>query len=30
MKRLVSFQLICVCLGLFLATSDAVLPTEGT
>ncbi|KAL7610607.1 hypothetical protein Lser_V15G09855 [Lactuca serriola] len=28
MKRLVSFQLICVCLGLFLATSDAVLPTE--
>ncbi|KAL4570800.1 hypothetical protein LXL04_026463 [Taraxacum kok-saghyz] len=28
MKRLVSLQLICVCLGLFLATSNAVLPTE--
>ncbi|KAI3501262.1 hypothetical protein L1887_29126 [Cichorium endivia] len=28
MKRLVPFQLICVTLGLFLATSDAVLPTE--
>ncbi|KAI3787599.1 hypothetical protein L1987_42184 [Smallanthus sonchifolius] len=28
MKRLVLFQLICVTLGLFLATSDAVPPTE--
>lgn len=28
MKHLVSFQLICVSLALFLATTDAVLPTE--